>query len=411
MPISLATALWLSAAGARPCALAQPDDPLTIHLVSIAPGADLLNSMGHTVVVFSGGELGFPHAYNWGVFDTSQPGVVASFLQGRLEYFLLATHGQQMLDHYAREDRTMIAQRLALPPEQADAMFWRIDAQARSPELRTYAYHWADANCATKARDAIDQAAGGAVRAALDHRVDTTPRFEALRHFAPWPVLAFAWDFISSSRVDTPLTAWERTMVPEHLMLELEHVTVGWPDGGREPLVAETCTLHRGQRSWAAAAPRPGWASAPPGIGGAALLLAARLRGGPGAQRLVGALVALYGSVLGLLGTTSFLLWASSDLDGVGPTENWLVAGPQSWLLAWSGVQILRGRAIPTWARAGCVALAALGSSTLLLELTSLSGQTNGRVLGALLPGLVACAAAVGHPPVMRPERRGAVTV
>lgn len=396
--IGLVTTLWISAASATPstrsCTLAAPGEALTAHLVSIAPGADLLNSMGHTVVLFSGGELEFPHAYNWGVFDTSQPGLLPTFLQGRLEYYLLAMHGQQLIDHYAGEDRTMVGQRLALSGQQLEAMFERIDTQARSAQLRSYTYHWADANCSTKARDAIDEATGGALRTALDRPVDTTPRHEALRHFHPWPIAGFAWDFITSSRLDVPLTAWERTMVPEHLMHELQGAIVAHPDGTSGPLVAETCSLHQGQQAWAPAAPRAGWPFAVPGLLGSALLLASHSRPTHQARRLAGLLVALYGCVLSLLGTSSLLLWASSDLDGVGPTENWLVAGPQTWLLAWAGVQMLRGP-VPDWVRGGCAALATLGLLAVPLELVFAASQANGRILWALLPGLVICAAVV----------------
>ncbi len=355
------------------CELAEPGEPLTVHLVSIAPGEGLMDSMGHTVLLFSGGELDRPRAYNWGVFDSSQPNLVLTFLRGELRYFLMASRWPPLRDLYVGAGRAMVGQRLALEPRAVDALYARVDEVAADPVRREYTYHWADANCATKARDAIDLALGGSLRAALTRPVDTTPRVEAMRHFHRAVIPGFAWDFVTSGRVDAPLTAWERAMLPEHLMREVQ---------GVPGLVAVTCSLNEGRLGWAPPRPNPTWPWAIPGLVGSGLVLAS----GGRAPRVTGGLVLSYGLVLAVLGTSSLLVWQVSRVEGVGPTTNWLMAGPQTWVLVAVGLRLLRGHGLEEWMPRACNTLALLG----LLAL-----PFGGSMLPVLLPGLLACVWAV----------------
>ncbi|MCB9674616.1 MAG: DUF4105 domain-containing protein [Alphaproteobacteria bacterium] len=377
--------LALLPALASDCAFSPPAGPPRVDLVSIAPGADLFSSMGHTALVFSGGALESPVAYDWGAYDQTRPDLLPAFLAGDLEYFLRG-QGVEGLERFARlQGRLAVAQELDASEEAVRALFSSVRDEA-GPETRAYVYHWADANCATRARDAIDALTGGALHTALDRPVDTTPRFEATRHLWRWPVWSFAWRFITSSRLDVPLTAWERTMVPEHLMREVGAVRI---DG--RPLVRSTCTLNDGPLGWAPARPPPTWPWVLPGLVGVAALGAAVRTG---RRRVSGALVALCGLVLCALGVPSLAIWAVGDLEGVGPTECWLVAGPQSAVLVAAGAWMARGRPVPAALSALTLAVGALGLGVLAFDLRA-TGQVNGDIVAALLPGLLASVAAV----------------
>jgi hypothetical protein len=370
---------WAPLAVAAPCELAEPGEPLTVHLVSIAPGGGLLDSMGHTVLAFSGAELEGPRAYNWGVYDSSQPEILSRFLRGQVQFYLVAHYWQPFFDAYSGMDRTMVGQRLALDPPAARELYEHTDAIAQGAE-RAYTYHWAEANCSTQARDALDAVLGGRLRAELDRPVDTTARHEGMRHFARWPVVGFTWDFLVSGQLDRPLTAWQRAMVPERLMEEVD---------GVQGLVAERCTFYEGRWGWAPERPLASWPFAVPGLVGSAALLALR------APRVRGALVLLYGVVLATLGTSTFALYQASALDGLGPTANWLLAGPQTWVLAWAGLELLRGRRPSRRVQELVWALGGLG--LLALPAAVAGGQSVAGSVAALLPGLLASVVVVGR--------------
>jgi hypothetical protein len=390
-------ALWVSPAAAadpvqvcEPGAVGAPSAELRVHVVSAAPGWDLMSSMGHTVLLFSGGNVTEPVAYNWGLFEGTDQGLVVPFLRGTLPYHVGAVPWSAFWEANVGHGRTLVAQRLQLDPGAAEALL-ALSEDAAAPEHRSYRYHWADANCATKVRDALDDVTGGALRRALDHPVDTTPRIEGSRHLWRWGPVRFAWRFVTSDRLDAPLTAWERAMVPEHLMRALEEVTV---DG--RPLVAETCAVSVGLFGWAPERLPPSPVLPAAGAMVAIAALGASRRHDP-RPRLAGWIVGLWGLLLAVIGTSSLALWAVSDLDGLGPTENWLLAGPQSWVLVAVGWRLARGRLPGRAGTAACWAVGAAGVACALLDLLPGVDQANADMLLALLPGLLGCVAAVSR--------------
>ncbi|MEZ4239364.1 MAG: hypothetical protein R3F59_25055 [Myxococcota bacterium] len=148
--------------------------------------------------------------------------------------------------------------------------------------------------------------------------------------------------------MDRPLTAWQRA-IPEQLMRALDEVTV---DG--HPLVDRSCTAFTGRFGWA---PPPAGLGPlgvlPGGLVAVGALWAAARADEPRRRRQAGALVAAWGTVLGLLGTVTLALWAVSDLHGLGPTEGWLLAGrspgcspPRAW--PWSAARCPPSAAPPT---------------------------------------------------------------
>lgn len=361
-------------------------DGLRLHLITVTPGGDLFSSMGHTALLFTApGQPGL--VLNWGAYDGSKASV-PTFLRGELPYFLNRQPFDNLVKRTQDQGRTMIVQRLDLERAPTFALLKELELRARK-ETREYKYHWRDANCATKARDALDEVTGGALSAAWAGQADTTARFEGSRHLHRWPIPHFAWRLAVSSRLDEPMSVWERTMLPEHLMREVANARTE-----RGPLVDATCTMVEGSYGWAPEQPPASWPPALPGLlGSVAVLGAART----GRTRTVGALTTLYGTVLGVLGTASFGLWALGTLEGVGPTDLWTIAGPWSWGLAVAGVAAWRGR-FGARSRGVALVLAAVG---LLGGLVSVvTPARNGDVVLALLPGLLACVAAlwVAHP-------------
>lgn len=375
------------------CSHARRGDPLKVHLLTTSPGALIFNSMGHTAISISGGPLKEAEVYNWGAFNGQTQNVLSEFLTGRMEFWLAAEVWKVQWKRTVRQDRTMVAQELNLPQARA-AELLDILQEEHKPENRYYVYHYAHDNCATRARDVLDRVTAGALKQALDVPAETTGRFEGSRHLGQWPVVAFGFHFLASSFLDQPLTEWQAGMVPERLMKSLSRVeaTEGWPDGRARPLVAETCTLRKGTNHWAREAPLPRW---PPALGGLLLAVvggALSLGATRGRRVAGGVLLGLPLLLGGILGTVTLALWANSDLDGVGPTENWAFTGLQSFVVFGLLVRALRDRA-STSAAGLSAALAAVGLAYPLVKLAAGLPQDNWDMVGTFLPALVVAAA------------------
>lgn len=370
-----------AAADAEGCGLAPADAPAQVALLTTAPGDPLYTSMGHSALVFSGGGRSTPRVYNWGAFDVDQDDLLPKFFAGTLEYWLMAEPWDRMLRRVHREDRTLVAQVLDLPPESVRAMDARLKRESQ-PENRNYRYHWATANCATKIRDVLDGLTGGALATAWAVPHPHTARAEGFRHLAPYGPIAVLWTSLAGPYLDRPLSVWEATMVPDRLM---QAVAAAQGPGGA-PLVRETCTVTQGSRPFSPAPPALAPASAAVGAVFAALIVAGRRGGRPG---LAGAAVAGWGLLAGALGALGFLLWVPSAVDGLGPSLLWLAAGPQTLALVALGLREARGRS-GAGARRLSRALGALGLLTPVA--LAVAHQASYDLLPLLLPPLLAAA-------------------
>ena len=391
--LSFATALLRppTALAAAACAPADPGAPLQVALVTSSSGALIFNSMGHTALWFSGGPLQESEVYNWGAYDGMRADLGPAFLRGEMNFWLADEVWPVQWRRNVRQQRSVVVQRLDVPEDEALRLLEELQITAR-PENREYRYHWATANCATRARDAIDRLVGGQLAGALSYEVPQTARFEGARHLSRHPVVAFAWDFMAGPYVDQPLTAYALGMVPERLMDLIQPVKWADPSGQTHDLVVERCTLREGEYSWARPAPLPSWPVALFTTAGAALMVALGERGrsSAAARRAGGLMLALWGLGAGLLGLVTFVLWAISQLDGVGPTASWAVANPLTLGLVGAGVQLWRGRTDGRTLGRWTGLLAALGLAGLLFK--PLIPQDNLHMIAVFLPPLLGAA-------------------
>ncbi len=368
---------------------------MRIHVLTTSQGGKVFNSQGHTALWVSGGDLKDDMVYNWGAFDGSRPDLLPAFLSGRMEFWLAAEVYEVQWRRTVHTDRTLVSQRLTLPPGAAERISARLQ-RAALPENRDYIYHYSENNCATQVRDVIDEAIGGQQKEQMGDIVDWTGRYDGGRNLAPWPIVWFAWDFMVSSYLDQPITEWAAGMVPERLMHSLEDIeyTHGWPDGKPRKLVAETCLLRKGGYSWSREAPLPYWPLSllSLALAGGAYGLGVRRFEKRAAGVVAGAL--LFGPLvlLAFMGTATFGLWTASDLPGVGPTENWTQGNPLTWLLLGPVIQLMRGKAIGRLGRMFAYGLAAFGVLGLLIKPLPWFDQANLGPISVWLPLLLAVA-------------------
>ena len=139
-------------------------DPLSVYVMTFGPGDHPFFKFGHDAIWIHDAAAGTDRVYNFGTFSFTGPRLILDFLHGRMTYWLSVSYLPAVLASYEHENRTIDVQELALDPAAKQALRARLDVNAR-PENRAYKYDYFLDNCATRVRDAIDDAVGGQLRA------------------------------------------------------------------------------------------------------------------------------------------------------------------------------------------------------------------------------------------------------
>ena len=368
------------------CEEAKPGDDPRLFVLTMPPGSEVWQSFGHVALWFSPGFKQPEPVFNWGAFDTNIPNPLMAFLEGRIEYELMVEPRKRTLSRYRPQNRTMVAQRLDLPPSVVTKIAKKLKVAAK-PENRPYNYHWLFRNCATRIRDLLDETMGGTLQSQHLNVTPHTSRSEVLRHFGPvWPIW-FGWHFMASGYADQPLVRWDTMFLPDRLMEALDESTVRWPDGTTRPLVAERCEVMTGTLPWADPTPpnrAPVLWSVGLAWGASVFALARRDWRWP-----AGLSVMFFGLVTGFFGTVTVFFWSASSLEGFGQNENWFQASPLSWMWIWIGWRIARGTLTPRVVQIARL-LASIGCLGVLVSLLPVTPQMNGGIIGLFLPVMLA---------------------
>ncbi|HEY6476304.1 MAG TPA: DUF4105 domain-containing protein [Polyangia bacterium] len=389
--------LWAGIDLARaesPAAAAPPDDPLTVSVLTFGPGDHPFFKFGHDAIWIHDAEAGTDKVYNFGTFAFS-PRVIVDFLHGRMTYWLSVSSLPVTLASYAHENRTIDAQALTLAPDEKRALQARLEVNAR-PENRDYKYDYFLDNCATRVRDAIDGATGGALRASARTPARLTLRGQALRMTADYWPLYVALDIVLGPDTDRPIDRWAEMFIPQELARGLGAVTVETPAGAR-PLVEEARTVF--------SAHRPPPLETPPARGrtffaaGCALGLLFFLLGWAGrhprlaraarvaCRALHGLLLAIWGLAAGFVGGFLIYVWALTDHVVAHRNQNILLFAPWAIALTVLGPGVALGW--PRAARAAqAVATTAVAAvvAACLLKVGIARHQENERLLALALP-------------------------
>jgi hypothetical protein len=350
-----------------------------IGVMTMQPGEIFWERFGHDAIVVEDPANGAATSYNYGFFDPSEPGFLGRFVHGRMEYMLAALPLEQDLATYRDEGRGVTIQWLDLTPAQATHLSEAL-AEAARPENARYRYDYFTANCATKVRDAIDDALGGQLHHQIAGRSrGNTYRSEAVRLASPAPWMWLAFDIGMSRRGDQQLSRWEEAFVPMRLADSLDEVQSA--DG--RPLVASKQLLLPHRIAPAPAdAPRPWWPWLLAGLAvAAALSWLGRTR-----PRLLGAVAAVTWLACGLLGAVMLYAWLGTEHRFTWANENLLLFDPLCLLLLPGAWRIAGGRAPGAGFRRllGIVAIAALAA--LGLKWVLLFSQVNQPWVALLLP-------------------------
>jgi len=227
-------------------------------LVTYGPGEIYWQRFGHNAIWIRDPQRGLDHVFNFGFFDFAQKNFLLRFLRGRMLYFSAARAAREEFADYINENRSIRAQRLALPSERVEALTAYLLNEVR-PENRDYRYDYYLNNCSTRVRDALDQALGG--RLATEFR--RVPAVQTWRDHTRRLTADDFWLYLGlevalGAPVDRPIDAWEEMFIPALLAAAVADLKI--PSAtGEVPLTVEDVVLFESSLSPPAAVPRAWW--------------------------------------------------------------------------------------------------------------------------------------------------------
>lgn len=380
-----------------------------VSLVTFGPGETYWERFGHDAILVGNPANPDAQLYNYGMFDFNQENFFLNFARGRMNYQVAAQPFYGALRFYAQERRWVYLQQLDLDSAQRRELIAYLEWNTR-PENAEYRYDYFIANCATRVRDALDRASGGALaRASKGVAGGRTYRFEATRLIGPVLPLALAMDVAMGPAGDQPIDRWQRSFVPMVLMRVVADAKLSSADGSTRPLVTHG-TWVLSSDAWPTPVRPPQW-TLPLTVFGLAfaalLLLLDRLRANRVA-RWSFALLAFAASLKAALGGLLLLAaWGLTAHWAIWANRNLLLLDPLCLLLLPAWLMSARANWQPkSWQRMLAIVIALL--ATLSLPLLLLPGaQQNLPWIGLVLPMQLALAWAS----VRRAARRSSAQV
>lgn len=350
-----------------------------IGVVTMGPGEIFWERFGHDAIVVDDPAQGEPISYNFGFFDLEEDGFVGRFVRGRMEYMLVALPLAQDMQYYRDVGRGASIQWLDFEPAQARGLAAELAENAK-PENARYRYDYYTDNCATRVRDALDRALGGALRRQLQGRSSgDSYRSESVRLASPATWMWLGFDVGLGPRADRPLSRWEQAFLPRRLADDLREVKLA---DGRPLVIAEQELLPQRQAAEPAEQPRALWPWLLAGIvAAAAILLLA-----PRAPRTLAGIAAVFWLACGVLGLVLALGWAFTEHVALWANRNALLLNPLCLLLLPGAWALLRGRAPKPRFGALLVAIAAFAALACLPLWLQALPQRNGHWIALLLP-------------------------
>lgn len=379
--LSLTGSLLANAApsAAAPTAGFAALPPPRIGVLTMGPGDVFWERFGHDSIVVADPALREPTSYNFGFFDMREAGFVGRFIQGRMEYMLVALPLSEDLDYYRQVGRGVRLQWLDLSPAQARALAAALTENAR-PENARYRYDYFTSNCATKVRDALDRILDGQLRRQTESRSSgDSYRSESLRLASPAPWLWAGFDLALGPSNDRALTRWQQDFLPRRLADDLRQIRL--VDG--RPLVnAEVQLLPQRLPPEPEDGSVPLWPWLLAGIALALLI-------GNASTRLDRPLATFAGGfwlLCGGLGLVLALAWGFTEHRALWANRNLLLLDPLCLLLLPGALSLLRGQRPSALFRTLLTIVLILAALACLPLWLQVYPQRNGHWIALLLP-------------------------
>lgn len=307
-----------------------PGANLQVSLITYGPGDTYWERFGHDAIELRDTVSGEAVTFNYGVFDFDESGFLLNFARGQMHYLMDAAPSDVDQRYYTEVGRSVTRQRLAFTPAQAadlrDYLLWNLQ-----PENVRYEYDYYMRNCATRVRDALDKALGGALKPQLESRPGgMTFRQQTARLMSQQAWLMLILDLGLGPYADQPLNAWQEAFLPMELQRAVDHVTVTGADGRPQPLVIDENVLSPNRLDAPpATAPDLRLPLALAGLVFAALLFVTN-RFAPTAYALLGS---IYLVLAGFVGIALLILWTLTTHHSAWANANLFLFNPLAFLL------------------------------------------------------------------------------
>lgn len=326
----LVAALLASPVPARAGVADAPGADLEVSLVTYGPGETYWERFGHDAIELRDRVSGEAVNFNYGVFDFAEKNFLLNFARGHMHYMMDAEPTDEEVSYYVGVGRSVTRQRLALSADQAadlrDDLLWNL-----RPANAGYNYDYFDDNCATRVRDALDKALGGALKQQLTARPGgMTFRQQTDRLMSAQPWLMVLLDLGLGPYADRPLNAWQESFLPRVLQEQVREVRIAAPGMAPQALVQSEKLLSPNRLDVPPASPPD--LRLPLGAAGLALgvLIVLCRRGWPTGYAVLGT---IYLVAAGLVGLFLLGLWTLTSHHAAWANANLLLFNPLAFLL------------------------------------------------------------------------------
>ena len=381
---------------AQPQLTPEPGANLDVALVTFGPGEEIWERFGHNAILIRDRTTATQRLYNYGMFDFAQENFFFNFARGRMQYRIAVDDPADEFPVYREEGRWIVEQDLNLTPAQRAKLRDYLGWNAR-PENAQYRYDYFTANCATRVRDALDAALGGAIHAQLiAPSRGFTYRMDALRLMRPAPAMMVLIDAGLGPFADKRLSYWAESFVPMEFMRYVREVKIRDADGNFVPLVARETTVATARLPEPPDYP-PNWIWWALAIGiasGLGLLALARERVRAWARATFAISATAISLVCGIAGLVLIGLWTLTDHIAAWHNENILLLNPLCILLVPAWIASARASWKPSrFVKATSFVIAFLAAFEFFLKIYPSFPQDNRFWIALLLPIHAALAA------------------
>jgi len=233
---------------------------LTVKMAVTGPGDEIYSWWGHIGIVIEDALTGKSQFFDWGVFSFDADNYYYDFAFGRMLYCCMVSPTEHAFSRFINENRDVTLYTLDLSPE-AKAELLLFAENIVLPENRDYLYHMFNDNCATRVRDIIDHAAGGAFNAQYG---EAPGRFTLRQHMRRYTWFSPFWDwfisFLMGQDGDLPITVWDEMFLPSENAFYIKDFSYTDADGTERKLVLNTEVINRVEdRPGTLEIPQKGW--------------------------------------------------------------------------------------------------------------------------------------------------------
>jgi len=303
---------------------------LTVKIAVAGPGDELYFWWGHIGLVVEDALSGQDLFYDWGVFSFDTENFYLDFALGRPNYCCTVSPADAAIAGYFYTNRDLTFYTLDLPPEVKTELLLFAENNVL-PENRNYRYHHFRDNCATRVRDIIDRAVGGAFKTSYGEAPGRyTLRQHVRRHTWFSPFWDWFFSFCMGQGIDRPATVWEEMFLPSEIAVRAGEFRYTDAAGVERQLVSQVEVLNKAEG-------RPGTADIPPkhwfgelavGLGIAALFVIVKLKLKRGARCVLGISQAALGLFFGAMGLVLFFMSFFTNHDYTYHNSNLLFVNP-----------------------------------------------------------------------------------